>query len=195
MRHLRRLAQLVLRVEGDPARVALAFGTGIFLAFFPLFGVHTLMALGLAWAFRLNRVAVLAGTFTNNPWTIGPMYTAGTLLGCALLAVSPTKLGEVDWSLSGQAFYASALGGLRSLLWPFVVGNLVLGVVAGAIGFFVVRGVLRSRQRPTAPAPPSDSLLPSARARGLAGPLGRGARSAPEIDEGPRSQEVGRPRA
>ncbi len=146
MRHLRRLAQLVLRVEDDPARVALAFGTGIFLAFFPLFGIHTLMALGLAWAFRLNRVAVLAGTFMNNPWTIGPMYTAGTLVGCALLGVPPTRVSEVDWSLSGPAFYASALESFRPLLWPFLLGNLVLGAAAGAIAFFVVRAVLLSRR-------------------------------------------------
>jgi uncharacterized protein (DUF2062 family) len=146
MRHLRRLAQLVLRVEGSPTRVALAFAIGIFLAFFPVFGIHTLMALGLAWALRLNRVAVLAGTFTNNPWTFGPMYTAGTLLGCGLLGVSPTRVREVDWSLSGQAFFAAAIASFRSLVWPFVVGNLVLGVVAGAVGFFVVRAVLMSRR-------------------------------------------------
>jgi uncharacterized protein (DUF2062 family) len=151
MRHLRRLAQLVLRVEGSPTRVALAFGTGMFLAFFPIFGVHTLLALGLAWAFRLNRVAVLAGTFTNNPWTIGPMYTAGTLVGCALLGVSPTRVSEVDWSLSGQAFYASAVDSFGSLVWPFVLGNLVLGAVVGVIGFFVVRAVLWSRRSTTEP--------------------------------------------
>ena len=146
MRRLRRLARLVLHVEDGPSRVARAFGTGIFLAFFPLFGLHTLMALGLAWAFRLNRVAILAGTFMNNPWTIGPMYTAGTLVGCALLGVSPRRPSEVDWSLSGPALYASALQSFRSLLWPFVLGNLVLGVVAGVVSFIIVRAVLRGRR-------------------------------------------------
>jgi uncharacterized protein (DUF2062 family) len=146
MRRLRRLVRLVLRVEDSPTRVALAFGAGIFLAFFPLFGIHTLMALGLAWAFRLNRVAVLAGTFTNNPWTVGPMYTAGTFVGCALLGVSPTRVSEVDWSLSGPALYASALDSFRPLLWPFVLGNLVVGAAAGTVSFLVVRAVLNSRR-------------------------------------------------
>jgi hypothetical protein len=146
MKHLRRLAQLVLRVDDTPTHVARAVGTGVFLAFFPLFGVHTLMAFGLAWAFRLNRVATLAGTFTNNPWTIAPMYTAGTLLGCALLGVNPATVGTIDWSLSGRELHASFLSGFQTLLWPFVVGNLVLGVGAGAVAFFVVRGVLESRR-------------------------------------------------
>jgi uncharacterized protein (DUF2062 family) len=151
MRRLRRLAQLVLHVEDSPTRVALAFGTGIFLAFFPIFGIHTLMALGLAWALRLNRVAVLAGTFMNNPWTIGPMYTAGTFVGCALLGVSPTRLSEVDWSLSGRALYASAVDSFRPLLWPFVLGNLVLGLVAAAFAFIVVRAILTSRRSKAEP--------------------------------------------
>lgn len=157
MRHLRRLAQLVLRVEDSPTRVASAYGTGIFLAFFPVFGVHTLMALGLAWALRLNRVAVLAGTFTNNPWTVGPMYTAGTLVGCALLGVPPTRVSEVDWGLSGLAFYVSAVDSFRSLLWPFVVGNLLLGTLAGAVAFFVVRAVLVSRRSTTAAEAPGEA--------------------------------------
>jgi uncharacterized protein (DUF2062 family) len=146
MRHLRRLAQLVLRVPENPAHVARAFGTGVFLAFFPLFGIHTILAFTLAWAFRLNRVAILAGTFTNNPWTIAPMYTAGTLLGCGLLGVSPASVRAVDWGLSGDAFYLSLFAGFRPLLWPFVVGNLILGAAAGAASFFVLRGILESRR-------------------------------------------------
>jgi uncharacterized protein (DUF2062 family) len=146
MRQLRPLLRLVLHVEDTPTRVAVAFAVGMFIAFFPLVGTHTALALALAFIFRLNRVTVLAGSFMNNPWTIGPMLTAGTLVGCLLLDVSPTTLGTVDWSLTGRAFYASLVAGFRPLLWPFVVGNLVLGAVAGVASFFVVRAVLESRR-------------------------------------------------
>jgi uncharacterized protein (DUF2062 family) len=67
--------------------VALAFGIGLFIAFFPLLGIHTGLALVIALTFRLSRVALLAGAWVNNPWTLAPMYTAGTLVGCALLGV------------------------------------------------------------------------------------------------------------
>jgi uncharacterized protein (DUF2062 family) len=148
MRRLRRLAQILLHVEDTPTRVALAFGLGVFIAFFPIFGVHTAMAIGLAFAFRLNRAAILAGTFTNNPWTIAPMYTTGTLLGCSLLGVSPASLGEVDWHLHGRAFYESLIAGLGPLVMPYVVGNVVLGLVAGALAFAVLRVVIpRTRAR------------------------------------------------
>jgi uncharacterized protein (DUF2062 family) len=149
MRRLRRLAQLVLQVEDSPTRVALAFGLGMFIAFFPLLGTHTAIALALAVAFRLNRVAILAGAWMSNPWTIGPMLTAGTLVGCVLLGVSPKTLAAVDWGLSGRDVHDALVAGFRPLLWPFVLGNLVLGAVAGAVSFFVVRAVLRARRRAT----------------------------------------------
>jgi hypothetical protein len=154
MRWLRRTGQVLLQIHDSPSRVALAFALGVFLAFFPILGIHTALSLGLAFAFRLNKVAILAGTFTNNPWTIAPMYTAGTLVGCGLLGVSPASLGAVDWGLHGRAFYESLYAGLRPLVLPFAVGNLILGAGAGAVAFVILRSVLRRR------------LTPAARARG-----------------------------
>jgi uncharacterized protein (DUF2062 family) len=155
---LRQTGRVLLRVEDTPTRVALAFGIGVFIAFFPVIGIHTLVALGLAFAFRLNRVAIVAGAWTNNPWTIAPMFTAGTLVGCALLGVSPASLAVVDWSLHGRAFYRSLVAGVSPLVAPFVVGNLVLGGIAAVLAFVVLRAVLVRRRREVraaAPSPPS----------------------------------------
>ena len=148
---LRRTGQVLLHVDDSPVRVAAAFALGVFIAFFPILGIHTCMALLIALAFRLNKVAILLGAWTNNPWTITPMYTAGTLVGCLLLGESPASLGAVDWSLGGRAFYASLAAGFRPLLLPFVVGNLVLGTLAGAIAFALLRPLLARRK--AAPAP------------------------------------------
>jgi uncharacterized protein (DUF2062 family) len=153
MTRLRQLAQIVLRVEDTPPRVALAFGVGVFIAFFPLPGIHTALALGAALVFRLNRVAVLAGAWTSNPWTLVPMLSGGTLLGCVLLGVSPSALGAVDWGASGSTFLESLVQGFGPLLWPFVVGNLVLGAVAGGASFLGVRAFLESRQTRSQPPP------------------------------------------
>ncbi len=145
MSWLRRTGQVLLQVEDTPSRVAAAFALGLFIAFFPILGIHTGLALLIALGFRLNKVAILLGAWINNPWTITPMYTAGTLLGCLLLGEPPTSLEAIDWHLSGRAFYASLLAGLRPLLLPFVVGNLVLGVAAGAVAFVVLRSLLSRR--------------------------------------------------
>jgi hypothetical protein len=155
VRFVARTAQLLRHVEGSPTRVAAAFGIGVFLAFFPVLGIHTPLALGIALLFRLSKVAMLVGAWINNPWTIAPLYSAGTLVGCALLGVAPVAGRAVDWSLKGQAFYSSVALHLQPLLWPFVIGNLVLGAVAGLVAFWVLRAVLVRRLRTATPTPPS----------------------------------------
>ncbi len=145
MAWLRRTAQILLQVEGSPSRVAAAFGLGVFIAFFPLLGIHTGLALVLAIALRLNRVAILVGAWINNPWTLAPMYSAGTLLGCVLLGVTPASPIDVDWHLKGRAFYTALAETLRPLVWPFVIGNLVLGVLAGLVAFVLMRTILVRR--------------------------------------------------
>jgi len=152
MRWLHRTGQILLHVDDSPSRVALAFAAGVFIAFSPLLGIHTGLAILIAIAFRLSKTAILVGAWTNNPWTIAPMYSAGTLLGCFLLGVSPASLSEIDWSLHGRAFYESLAAGFRPLLMPFIVGNLALGVAASLVTFLVLRFLLVRRKRTPAPS-------------------------------------------
>lgn len=145
MRWISRAAQILGRIEGTPGRVAAAFGIGVFISFFPILGIHTGLALGIALLFRLNKVAILIGAWINNPWTIAPMYGAGTLVGCVLLGIPPVSPAGIDWSLKGRAFYSELARTLEPLVWPFVIGNLTLGLVAGLVAFWLLRAVLARR--------------------------------------------------
>ena len=107
---LRQVLQVLLHVEDTPHRTALAFGVGVLIAFSPFLGVHFGIALAVAFLFRLNRVAILFGTYLNNPWTIAPIYLAGTSLGCLLLGVSHDGLEAIDWELTGAAFRREPVG-------------------------------------------------------------------------------------
>jgi uncharacterized protein (DUF2062 family) len=122
----------------------------VFIAFFPLLGIHTGLALLIAFLFRFSRVAILAGCWTNNPWTTAPMFMAGTFLGCMLLDVPSDGLHDIQWHLHGRAFYVSLWEHLRPFLLPFVVGNLVLGVVGAVVAYLVLRVVLERRGQPVA---------------------------------------------
>jgi uncharacterized protein len=144
---LRRAVGELLHLEDTPHRIALAFGLGIWIAFSPLLGLHTLMALAIAFAFRLSRAAILIGCYVNNPWTLAPLFLAGTVVGCALLGVSTEGLATVDWDRHGLAFYTHLLAHLRPYLWPFVVGNTFLGVLFGTLSYFGLRYVLTRRAR------------------------------------------------
>jgi len=108
---LGRMVQMLLHVEDTPHRTALAFGVGVWIAFCPLLGIHTLMAFAIAFLFRLSRGPLLLGAYINNPWTLAPLFMAGTLLGCSILGVSTHGLEMIDWSLHGWAFYEALLAG------------------------------------------------------------------------------------
>jgi hypothetical protein len=142
---VRQAAHVLLGTGGSPHRVALAFGIGVFIAFFPILGLHTGIALLVAYGFGLSRVALLAGCWTNNPWTLGPMFLGGTLVGCALLGVPSAGLQEIQWDLQGQAFYDALWASLRPYVLPFVVGNLASGAVAGLLSYAALRAVLERR--------------------------------------------------
>jgi uncharacterized protein len=144
---LRRAVDGLLQLQDSPHRIALAFGLGIWIAFSPLLGLHTVMALGAAFAFRLSRAALLLGAYVNNPWTIAPLYLAGTALGCALLGVSTVGLESIEWNHHGLAFYRELIAHLRPYLWPYVIGNTILGVVGGVAAYFALRAFLERRRR------------------------------------------------
>jgi uncharacterized protein (DUF2062 family) len=140
----------------------MAFGTGVFIAFSPLLGLHTVMAIAIAFALRLNRVAVLAGAWINV-WALVPCYMFGTFLGTRILSVHSRRLDVGFWdrtqSLVWSAFSSVMVGdwhaALRSfravirafgpLLWPFLTGNVLLGMVAGLVAYTLARRFLEAR--------------------------------------------------
>src|SRR5690349_25175034 len=75
----------LLHTHDTPQRTAAAYALGVFLGFSPLLGLHTILGLILAFALRLNRVAVLLGVYSNLPWILVPYYTLATWLGATLL--------------------------------------------------------------------------------------------------------------
>jgi uncharacterized protein (DUF2062 family) len=160
---LRRTVGALLQVEDTPHRIALSFGIGVWLAFFPILGIHTGVALLIAYLFRLNRAAMIVGVYVSNPWTIAPLYMAGTLLGCAIFSVSNEGLNAIDWHLHGRAFYHALFESLRPYVWPFVVGNTLLGVLGGLAGYVVLREILERRRAgrlaASGQAPPSGGVL------------------------------------
>jgi uncharacterized protein len=158
MSRIRQRFQLLLKVDESPHRTALAFAVGIWIAFFPILGIHTGMALIIAFLFRLSRVAILLGTWVNNPWTIAPMYTAGTLLGCLLMGVSPAGFRTIDWKhITAGSWGDSAMRfwtALRPYWWPYALGNTLLGLALAAVGYFMLRSFLERRRRRAGPADP-----------------------------------------
>jgi uncharacterized protein (DUF2062 family) len=89
------LRQLLLMDE-PPERTARTFGCGVLIGFSPFIGFHTLIAIAVVFLFRVNRLAFLAGVFSNTPWTVAPAAALGTGLGVYILG-SDAALPEINY--------------------------------------------------------------------------------------------------
>lgn len=135
--------------EEPPERVAAAIALGIGVGFSPFMGVHFLIAIGLAFLFRLNRVDALLGTLVGNPWTLPPVFAAGYALGRQLLRYDRSRVPDLPWDrlLHRDFWHAFSGPALRPRLASYIVGTTVLGVVIGLSAYLVIRALLRIYHR------------------------------------------------
>ncbi|WP_447979685.1 DUF2062 domain-containing protein [Candidatus Nitrospira bockiana] len=149
---LRSHLQRLLHLRESPHRTALAFAVGVFIAFSPTYGLHTLMVLFCTWALRLNFLALMAGALLNNPWTIVPILGATLWTGFQVLGM-PTVEPIVWNDFSAGALYRQVL----PYLLPFFVGGVVLSLFGAVVGYPAAYWLI-SRYRPTRPPQPDDPL-------------------------------------
>src|SRR6266576_496328 len=55
----------LLALDDPPERTALTFTIGVFIAFSPFLGFHTILATLIAFLFRFNKIAIYSGTFRD----------------------------------------------------------------------------------------------------------------------------------
>jgi uncharacterized protein (DUF2062 family) len=144
MRYVRDRIRNIFKLDDSPAQLASAFALGVFIAFSPTIGLHTITCLLLAWMFRLSKLVVLTAGFINNPWTIVPMYGFCLWFGMKITGGALT-VPSIAWNeLTLRNSYTT----LAPYLWPFIVGTLVAGAVAAAVAYVVVYwAVVRYRKR------------------------------------------------
>ena len=138
---LRDELRLLFEIKESPHRLSLAFALGIFIGMSPLLGLHTVLGVLIAYAFRLNKLATLVGVYVTNPWTVVPIYTFGTWVGAKCLGMNRI-LPDIDWN---HLTFSLLLNDLRPLLMPFVVGTFLTGTVSALIGYCVVLRIAKRR--------------------------------------------------
>ncbi|WHZ25158.1 MAG: hypothetical protein OJF47_004270 [Nitrospira sp.] len=155
MTDVRSLFRQILHLHEPPRRTALAFALGVFIGFSPTYGLHMLMVGFCAWAFGLNLIALLAGAFLNNPWTLIPILGATYWTGARLLGMRDVP--SFDWSdLTFMGVYHQVM----PHAWPFFLGGMVLSVAGGLLSYPIAYAVI-SKYRHRRPIEGQDPLPPS----------------------------------
>lgn len=150
---LRATLRRLLAIDDPPERTALAFSIGVFIAFSPFLGIHTIMATALAFIFRFNKIAIYTGTFINNPiFTLVPIILASYAVGAFFmgrplgLPAEGLALLREPHLLTGD-YWRRLFAQSREVLIPFTVGGLILSVVCSLVSYPLTLRMLRAKQR------------------------------------------------
>ena len=146
---LKHWVRVLLHTKDSPERTSFAFALGVFIAFLPpVPWFHTIIALILAFTFRLNRLAVLAGTYVNSPFTIAPLLVLELSVGVTLLG-GGMEIPELTLRQFASAQgWRDAFEDLYPYFEPLMAGSILLGLVGAGIAYLLVLNLIRVyRQR------------------------------------------------
>lgn len=153
-----------LRRLPDPAyKISRGIAAGVFTSFTPLFGLHFVIAAGLAWIMRGNMIAALLATFVGNPITFPFIAAISMEMGTWMLGVRGLPLPMVLASFTDAA--SDLWGNFRAIFthgdahwaglnhfWdlvflPYLVGSILPGLVAGIASYFLAYPVILAYQK------------------------------------------------
>ncbi|MDH7500823.1 MAG: DUF2062 domain-containing protein [candidate division NC10 bacterium] len=131
----------LLHLDDQPHKIAGGLAVGVFIGFSPFYGAHMILAVLLAFLFRLNKVAAIAGTWVVLPWFVPFVLSFAYLLGRFLMGKG---IGfPQDFCLEREWI-------LQNLL-PLWLGCTVMGVGAAGSAYFIARRVLEKRRKTSLP--------------------------------------------
>jgi uncharacterized protein len=121
--------------------VTRSFALALFIAFIPptpLLPVHLVTCALLGVYFRLNLPVMFATVFVSNPFTWLPQVAGSLWVGAKLLGLD---LMPFLRAISHQTFWSD-----MGTLWaPLLLGALVLGLIAAAVGYVLAQLAWRAR--------------------------------------------------
>jgi hypothetical protein len=105
---------------------------GVFFSFTPLVSLHTVLALLVAFVFRLSKIAAAAGVWVNNPYTMPFVFYGCLRLGEWLLGIRVPPPAFERWTLE------TVLTAAVPYAAPLFLGTTIVGLVSAAIAYGIV---------------------------------------------------------
>lgn len=111
--------------QEPPHIKALSVGVGVAIGFSPFWGLQTLIAIGVVWIFKLNKVLTVSASYITFPPLI------------------PLAIG-LQW-LMGEWFFPPE-GGIPRV-YAYALGSVLLSAGTGLLAFLLVWGTLLLRRK------------------------------------------------
>jgi len=143
------------RLPDTPHKIARGIAFGVVVSFTPFFGLHFVLAAGLAMLFRGNIIAAVLGTFFGNPLTFPFIAAIALTLGNWMLGTpnDPATHESVlmlfaqatgDFWFNFEALFTSRVADWTALqdffmrvTLPYFLGGIGPGIVSATIVYFL----------------------------------------------------------
>lgn len=152
------------RLPDSPHRIALGFACGALASFTPFFGLHFIVAAGIAWMVRANIIAALFGTIIGNPlsfpfisatslwigrWILGHRHDRSDFE--AITHAFAEGLNSIWGTVKSWFGYGpSMLDGLRifitDVFLPYLVGGIIPGLITAAVCYWTIGPLVAAYQ-------------------------------------------------
>jgi uncharacterized protein (TIGR03546 family) len=130
---LKQQFKTIMSLDSHPGHISVGFAVGVFISFTPpIPGLHTALALIIAFVFRLNKLTCITGSWINSPITVVPSMVFAYKLGKWILGgqgATEMDIKNLDWStLKGIMIHHSK---------PLLLGCSIIGFVAAIAAYFI----------------------------------------------------------
>ena len=108
-------------------RLTRSFCCGLYIAFSPFPGAHTVMMFVSKYFFNLHFPTLFIATSINNPWTMIPFFSFDYAFGYWF---THSFLGwEPSWVISLERVFGAG----KICIWSFLIGGNILGIAAAVM--------------------------------------------------------------
>jgi len=134
------LKNLIIADIHQPLLVARSVSFGVYIAFAPFPGFHTILVFLLGWLFSLSIPIVLAvSILLHNPWTMFFCYAAGYITGEFFCLIFNVETNFLEKQLQIISTYIPFFDATPSTLLKILIGGNVFGVLIALIVYPLIK--------------------------------------------------------
>ena len=133
IKFLRYLKLKILRISGEPSRIALSFAVGAFIGVMPTFGIASFLSIAVAAGFKLNIIATVLGSWVSNPWTAPFFYASGYKIGEIIINKFPFLIFHFHFIHKGTKLFKLVVSGQKLIL-----GGIIISVAISILCYYFV---------------------------------------------------------
>ena len=134
----------LFKINDSAEKIALGVGLGVFSGLMP--GTGPAAALFLAFIFRANRAAALAGSILTNTWLSVVTFILAIKVGSLVLSRHWQEVHQKAGCLIRDFHWGSFFKlSFLDVLLPVIIGYLIIGLCLGIISYGIVFLIIKKR--------------------------------------------------